>query len=125
MLHSAWNSLTVTNLADTVFRRQVGFSGKTALHCACADGRQGAVATLLATGKVDPNEPDKLGRTPMHLAALHGHAGAVAELLRASHKSVGAPPPPPGPTGHRDARLQLYKHYCRDHLSTLHRIING
>jgi ankyrin repeat protein len=73
----------------------VGFSGKTALHCACADGRQGAVATLLATGKVDPNEPDKLGRTPMHLAALHGHAGAVAELLRASHKSLGAPPPPP------------------------------
>eukprot|EP01050_Picozoa_sp_SAG11_P035216 SAG11_NODE_12803_length_684_cov_1.297436_1_plen_198_part_01 len=55
--------------------------GQTALHCACREGRERVVMTLLKSGaRVWLKEQDLC--TPLHLAAFFGHTTCVQLLLQ-------------------------------------------
>lgn len=56
--------------------------GNTALHVACAWGREAATRTLLALGS-DANAANREGCSPLHLAAASGSESCVAALIAA------------------------------------------
>lgn len=55
--------------------------GRTALHCAAAQGRSLACDALIKKG-ADVNARDGEGRTPLILAARYGHLDAVKAILK-------------------------------------------